>query len=240
MAFSSRVWGLGKALLLLGTLGATYLLFFALSMRLANSAREVAVPLLVGRTVNQARAMADDQGLALRVEEARRDDAKVAAGRVVAQDPPAGRTARRQRTVKVWLSAGPATTTAPAVIGESERTARMRLQAAGVELASVAEVRSDEAPPDVVVAQVPEAGARTSQVAVLVNRAAESRRHLMPDLIGTSGARAAEVLRQLGFRVSVVGEQPYPGVGPGTVLRQHPQAGFQVTPGQAISLEVSR
>jgi beta-lactam-binding protein with PASTA domain len=47
-------------------------------------------------------------------------------------------------------------------------------------------------------------------------------------------------MRNNGFRVAVVGRQSYPGVPAGVVLRQSPQAGFQVAPGEAISLEVSR
>jgi beta-lactam-binding protein with PASTA domain len=62
----------------------------------------------------------------------------------------------------------------------------------------------------------------------------------MPDLIGTDGERAASLLRGKGFRVAVVGQQPYPGVPAGVVLRQSPQAGFQIGPGDPISLEVSR
>ena len=63
---------------------------------------------------------------------------------------------------------------------------------------------------------------------------------MMPDLIGVNGERAADVLRSRGFRVAVVGDQPYPGVPAGVVLRQQPQAGFQISPGEPISLEVSR
>jgi len=37
-----------------------------------------------------------------------------------------------------------------------------------------------------------------------------------------------------------VGDHPYPGVPAGIVLRQSPQGGFQVAPGDPISLEVSR
>jgi beta-lactam-binding protein with PASTA domain len=33
---------------------------------------------------------------------------------------------------------------------------------------------------------------------------------------------------------------PYPGVTSDVVLRQSPQAGFQIAPGEPISLEVSR
>ena len=48
------------------------------------------------------------------------------------------------------------------------------------------------------------------------------------------------LLREQGFRVAVVGSMPYPGVAAGVVLRQNPQAGFQVAPGEPISIEVSR
>jgi beta-lactam-binding protein with PASTA domain len=55
-----------------------------------------------------------------------------------------------------------------------------------------------------------------------------------------NGERAAEFLRSRGFRVAVVGNHPYPGVPAGIVIRQTPAGGFQVAPGEAISLEVSR
>ena len=62
----------------------------------------------------------------------------------------------------------------------------------------------------------------------------------MPDLIGVDGSRAAGILRTRGFRATVVGDHPYPGVAPGIVLRQSPQAGFQIAPGEPISIEVSK
>jgi beta-lactam-binding protein with PASTA domain len=40
--------------------------------------------------------------------------------------------------------------------------------------------------------------------------------------------------------VAIVGSQPYAGVPSGTVLRQQPAGGFQVSPSDPISLEVSR
>ena len=78
------------------------------------------------------------------------------------------------------------------------------------------------------------------RVALLVNRAEAGARYVMPDLIGVNGDRAAEILRRQGFRVAVVGSTPYPGVAAGVVLRQSPQAGFQIAPGEPISIEVSR
>ena len=58
---------------------------------------------------------------------------------------------------------------------------------------------------------------------------------------GDSGfAAKLAALRRRGFRVTIVGSQPYPDVPPGTVVRQQPDGGFQVAAGEPISLEVSR
>ena len=240
MAFRTRVWSAGKVLLLGAALIATYGLFAAASMRLALRAREVQVPDLVNRTASEAAALAGTEGLTVRVDDARRPDPKISLDRVVAQEPPAGSIARQQRSIRVWLSAGARSSTVPALTGEPERSASARLARDGFELAGVAEIRSQAYPPDVVVAQDPAGNEPAARVALLVNRGEHGASYVMPDLIGVSGERAANILRDQGFRVAVVGSVPYPGVAAGVVLRQSPRAGFQVAPGEPISIEVSR
>jgi serine/threonine-protein kinase len=142
--------------------------------------------------------------------------------------------------VKVWLSDGPTASIVPSLVGESERTAQIRAQMASLRLASVAEIRSADAAAGVVIAQNPPPQSRAASVALLVNRGERGRTYVMPDLIGVDADQGADLLRARGLRVAVVGAQPYPGVGPGIVIRQAPQGGFQVAPGDAISLEVSR
>jgi serine/threonine-protein kinase len=240
MAFRNRVWSAGKLLLLGGALLLTYVLFALATMRIALRTRDVTVPTLVGKTVNDATAMLSEAGLNLKVEEGRRPDPKVPAGEILAQDPQAGASTRRERSVKVWVSSGPKAMVVPALIGESERTAQLRLQQDGLELAAVSEVRTGEYPSDAVIAQTPPPKSSAPRVALLVNRGERGATYVMPDLIGVNGDRAAEVLRSHAFRVAVVGDHPYPGVPAGVVLRQNPQAGFQIAPGEPISLEVSR
>jgi beta-lactam-binding protein with PASTA domain len=240
MAFTRRVWSAGKLLLLAGALFLTYVVFAAIGMRIALKTREVEVPVLTGKTVNEATAVLTEAGLHLKKEDARRLDPKVPAGHIVSQDPVAGARTRRERSVKVWVSAGPRSMVIPALGGESERTAQLRLQQEGLGLSAIAEIRSADYPSGTVVAQFPPAKAAAAQVALLVNRGERGARYVMPDLIGVNGERAADVLRTRGFRVSVVGDHPYPGVPAGIVLRQNPQAGFQIAPGEPISLEVSR
>jgi serine/threonine-protein kinase len=234
------VWGLGKLLLLGGALLLTYGLFAAAAMRIALKTRETVVPTLTGKTVNEATAVVSEAGLTLKVEEGRRPDPKVPAGQIVTQEPPGGISTRRQRSIKVWVSAGPRAMIVPAVVGDSERTADLRIRQQGLLLEALAEIRSADYSSGTIVAQSPTAGAHAGEVALLVNRGERGDSYVMPDLIGVNGDRASDLLRRRNFRVAIVGEQPYPGVPAGVVLRQNPQAGFQITPGEAISLEVSR
>jgi serine/threonine-protein kinase len=240
MPIRTRVWGFGKLVVLAGALAATFLVFAAIAMRVALRAREVEVPSLVGRTVNEATRDLGDLGMTLRVDPNQRPDDKVPAGRIMQQDPPSGVRARQQRTIRVWVSTGPRTTTVPVLVGQTDRTAQIRLQQDGVELGTVSEFRSPDYAADAVVAQDPPPASRAPQVAVLLNRGEQAVTYVMPDLIGMNGERAAEALRSRGFRVAIVGTQPYPGIPTGTVVRQQPDGGFQVGPGEAISIEVSR
>jgi serine/threonine-protein kinase len=240
MALRGSVWSAGKLLALGGALIATYLVFAIASMRVALNARDVQVPELVNRSVNEASALASANGLTIRVEDTPRLDPKVPAGHVLSQEPPAGTTVRRQRNLKVWVSAGPRPTTIPPLTGETERTAQLRLSQDGLSVATVSEIRSPDYPYDIVVAQDPDGKAPGTSVSLLVNRTEPEAHYVMPDLIGVNGDRAADLLRAHGFRVAIVGSTPYPGVSAGVVLRQSPQGGFQIAPGEAISIEVSR
>jgi serine/threonine-protein kinase len=240
MALTTRVLGAGKLLLIVAALLATYVLSAAIAARVALRAREVSVPTLIGQPLSSASVAVSEVGLSLKVDQARRSDPKVGPGRIAQQDPPAQAVARRGRTVRVWLSTGGAATAVPSVIGETEQGASLQLQQAGLTLEGVSEVRSNDLAADVVVAQDPPAGTRADAVSLLVNRSDRAAAYVMPDLIGLDAAQAADVMRTDGFRVAIVGQSPYPGVPAGFVIRQSPQAGFQVTPGDAVSLEVSR
>jgi serine/threonine-protein kinase len=240
MALRTRVWSAGKLLVLGGALLATYVLFAVASMRIALRAREVVVPDFTNHTASEASAMAGDLGLSIKLDDSRRPDPKIAAGRVLAQDPPAGVTARPQRSIRVWLSAGQHAATVPAVVGETERSAQLRLASDGLAIAAVSEIRSPAYASDIVIAQTPPAKSAGAAVSLLVNRSDRGVNYVMPDLIGVNGDRAANILRGHGFRVAVVGSTPYPGIAAGIVVRQSPQGGFQIAPGEPISLEVSR
>src|SRR5262245_32232063 len=240
MPFTTRVWSAGRLLAIAGCLVITYLLFAVTAMRVALRVREVPVPELRNHTVAEATDTLAAEGLVLNVDEAGRLDPKIPSGHIALQDPAAGTITRRQRSIKVWVSRGPRVTVIPALTGESERSATLRLQQDGLSVTSVAEVRSPEYPSGAIIAQEPPGAAQGTAVALLVNRGEQSHRYVMPDLIGVTGSRAVDLMRARGFRVTIVRELPYPGIPAGIVLRQYPSAGFQISAGDPISLEVSR
>jgi beta-lactam-binding protein with PASTA domain len=240
MALSTRVLGAGRYVVLGAALLATFVISFGVAMRLAVRSRDVAVPKLVGQTVNTAGRSLQNLGLPLKVEEQRRRDPAVPAGVIVAQDPTAGTRTRPPRSVRVWVSAGAGARAIPSFVGAPERTAALRVESDGLKLLSGAAVRTADYPVGSVIAQAPGAGQRSDGVALLVNQGEQGRSYVMPDLIGTVSSGAAEALRARGFRVAETNSYEYPGVPPGIVLRQAPQAGYQIAPGDAISLEVSR
>jgi beta-lactam-binding protein with PASTA domain len=223
------------AIALLVTFGA----FFLTGMRVANRAREVKVPSLQGLSMADANRALADVGLVLKVE-MRRADPKVPADHVLAQDPDAGSVLRRQRQVRVRISDGQRDPAVPSVVGMAERTAEMVLAQDKIDIAERAEIRSRTVEAGAVVAQDPPSKVSSAKVSLLVNRGEESAAFVMPDVIGALSARVVDILRRHGFRVTVAAEVPYPGIAPGIVVRQSPQAGFRIGYGEAVQLEVSR
>ena len=240
MPIGRRVWGVGKVLLLVGALLATFVAFFLISMRVAIRAGQVQVPDLTGLTVEDATLALQQLQLRPRIEEVRRSDDKVASGRVAQQDPPGGVEARPQRTVKVWVSSGPHTTPVPSLVGQSERTARMRLEQDGVALTSVSEIWSSEYAVDAVIAQDPPPPTLAPRVSLLVNRGPRPVIYLMPSLLGLDAGRVEPVLQSSGFRVTVVESPNYPGIPPGVIVRQQPASGSQVPEDASVTIEVSK
>ena len=140
----------------MGALGLTFLVFFGVSMRVALRARDVQVPSLVGRTVNEATAALADRGLALRVEENQRPDDKIEVGKVMQQEPDSRRHGAAS-THRARL--GQFGTRAHDRAGSSSARTNAPHKAACSSRAwivsSVSEFRSRDYPADAVVAQDP-------------------------------------------------------------------------------------
>jgi beta-lactam-binding protein with PASTA domain len=236
----SRVWSAGRLLVLATALAVTYGAFFLTSMRVATRAREVKVPDVRGKSLTVASQALTAAGLAVRLDPLRRPDPTVPADHVLTQEPEAGAIIRRERAVRLRVSEGVRAPVIPAVVGMTERAAEMTLTQEHIQVTARAEVHTSQYDPGVVVAQDPPAKSRGAGITLLINRARSGDSYVMPDLIGTPGQRAADVLRKQGFIVAITAETPYPGLPRGIVIRQNPQPGFQLAIGEPVSLEISR
>lgn len=226
---------LGLALLVTGALSALA------TMRVVLTSQDVMVPSLLSKRIPEAGALAARQGLSLRLE-GKRNDARVPADHILAQEPPPGSTLKAHRSIRVWLSLGPQRLTVPAVEGETLRTARLSLEQAQVPVGRVVEV-DDRAEEGRVLVQHPppgEAEALGEGISLLVSRGPGNVDYLMPDLIGRKADDVLEGLRWVGLKVAEIRYRTYPGVAPGIVLRQLPPAGHRVSPRTSVSLDVSK
>jgi len=62
----------------------------------------------------------------------------------------------------------------------------------------------------------------------------------MPDLIGQPAELVASRARNEGFKVGKMNYKKYPGVDPGVVIQQKPQAGYRLSKNDVILLDVSQ
>jgi len=235
LGFVARNALLGAALAATAGLSALF------TMRVILSARDVAVPSLVGRPFAEAEAQAQRRVLVLRIE-GRRHHPSIAADRIVAQEPPAGAALKAHRAVRVWVSLGPRRATVPPIEGQSARTARIALEQGGVPVDRLVEV-VDAAPEGTVIVQRPspgEADLSSGGASLLVSRGPGGASFVMPDLIGRDAEAAMRLLQAAGLKVGDVRYRSYPGVAPGIVLRQVPAAGYRVDGRTALVLDVSR
>ncbi len=99
------------------------------TLEVSSGPEQVAVPSVVGRTEDEARALLTAAGLQVGVT--RRDDDKADPGTVLSQDPPAGGKVDRGSTVSLVVARQPAEVPVPDVTGLDEATALERLRADG-------------------------------------------------------------------------------------------------------------
>jgi serine/threonine-protein kinase len=168
-----------------------------------------------------------------------RNDALIAAGHVVAQDPRAGIGRRRGTTVRLVVSLGPELISVPAVAaGTTYERATELLSARGF-LIRREDVFDASVGKGEVVSTAPASGVLVEKgetVTVKVSKGPQMER--VPDVAGNSLADARAELRSAGFAVAVSHERS-DTVAKGSVIRQTPKPGRDAARGSTVSLVVS-
>ncbi len=210
------------------------------AMRLAIHGREVAVPKLVGLSMEQAERITAANGLLLEAE-SRFYSSNVQEGRIVSQLPAPGIHVRRGWRMRVAVSLGRQRAVIPDLVGQSPRAAEINARRRGLDVGEVAVAHLPQAPPDQVIAQSPPPNSQTAsspKINLLVSVPEEAQTYVMPNLVGRRLAEASQAIQQAGLRLAPVTAPANGGSSP-TILKQWPPPGQRVNPGMTVSVEVA-
>jgi serine/threonine-protein kinase len=213
-----------------------------LSMRKAVRGGEVAVPALLGQSIEDATRKLQNVGLLLE-KSGERMDASIPEGMIVSQDPPEGSRLKRNRKVRVLVSLGKEVLRVPELVGQPARRAEIGLRQSGLKLGQIAYVTSSASEADRILAQEPPPGSqriREGTVDLLVSRGDRPKIWVMPEVEGRDLASVTRLFSRAGLRVTNVRrEAATTDVPSGTVIQQVPPSGFPLREGDSISLTVS-
>jgi serine/threonine-protein kinase len=212
------------------------------AMRFAIRGREVEVPQLMGKTKEEAEEILRNIGLNLKVSSSRFSP-NVEEGKVLEQIPSSGARLKVDRTVKVLISLGQQQFAVPNLVGASLRAAQLTLQQRRLVLGNTLYTHIGEGEPSTVVYQSPKPGTLEGSdpsVNIVISLGAPAQYFIMPDLIGRPAELVASRARSEGFRIGRLNYVKYPGVEPGVVIQQKPQAGYRLGKSDPILLDVSQ
>jgi serine/threonine-protein kinase len=212
------------------------------AMRFAIRGREVAVPSLVGKTEAEAAEILANNGLLLKVS-SKRFSSDIPEGQILEQIPSSGTRLKTNRTVKVLLSLGDRRFAVPNLLGTSLRAAQLMLAQRRLTVGNTLYAHTATGEPSTVAYQSPPPGTiegSDPSVNVLISLGPPAEFFIMPDLIGRPAEIVMARARNEGFRVGKVNYRSYPGVEPGVVIQQKPQAGYRLSKSETIFLDVSQ
>jgi serine/threonine-protein kinase len=211
-------------------------------MRFAIRGKEVEVPKLMGKTKEEAEQILRNGGLKLRITSSR-FSSDIAEGKVLEQIPAAGTRLKADRTVKVLISLGEQRFAVPNLMGTSLRAAQLTLAQRRFMLGNTVYTHTDDGESSTVVYQSPKPGTQEGtdpSVDIVISLGPPAQYFIMPDLIGKPAELVSGRVRTEGFHLGKVNYRKYPGVEPGVVIFQKPQAGYRLTKPDVIFLDVSQ
>ncbi|MFJ2829457.1 Stk1 family PASTA domain-containing Ser/Thr kinase [Streptomyces sp. NPDC087263] len=197
---------------------------------------KVAVPALVGMTLDEARSAADNVGLTLTVAK-REACADQPTDYVCTQSPTDGELDKGE-AVSVTVSTGAPKVEVPDVVDKDEDDASGILEDEGFKV-KLRHVESTE-DPGTVLEQDPEGGDKVEKgTEITLTVAKEADKSTVPDLTGKTASEARELLAENDLKLGDTTEVDN-GAEAGTVVGQSVPSGEEVDPGSTIDIQVAK
>jgi eukaryotic-like serine/threonine-protein kinase len=202
---------------------------------LTNRTQQVTVPQVVGADQANAEAKLRQEGFKV---DSTSKFSEQPDGRVIGQDPSGNAKADKGSTVTLTVSKGREQVTVPQVVGLTAKSARGRLDKAGL-TANERDENSTTVEKGRVISASPGEGEKVdkgSSVTLVVSSGPEQV--AVPDVTGKSFDEASSTLQAAGLKVTRSDKES--DQDPGTVLAQNPKGGVQVATGSAVALVVAK
>lgn len=204
-----------------------------------TAGRTTPTPDVVGLTADAARAQLQAAGLQVALgPEAFSED--VAAGFVMATDPPAGAGVRIGAPVTLMLSRGPERVSVPDLAERTPAQATEELTGAGLGIGATTRSYDARVPAGQVIGTTPPAGDPVRPGAVIDIVVSKGPRPVdLPDVVGRKAGKAEDTLGSLGLQVEIKSRFA-DDVPKGEVISMDPPAGTTVPEGSTATLVTSK
>lgn len=223
------LWILIAALVVLG---------IGLFAYMAMGGKTATVPNVVGMSQTDAQAAITAAGFKVGAVDSTQTVSSADVGKVVAETPAPGTTAKQGTNINIVVSGGQKLTSVPAVTGMTQAAAEAALTAAGL-TSGVTNGASNVVPKGSVVSQAPAAGQQVpagTSVGLVVSTGAGSV--AVPSVVGQSQADAQAALKAAGLGAKST--TAYNSATAGNVYGQTPAAGVLVAPGSIVTIQISQ
>ncbi|MCM2388861.1 Stk1 family PASTA domain-containing Ser/Thr kinase [Streptomyces albipurpureus] len=195
---------------------------------------DISVPILVGKTVEEAQGLATNARVEIAQSGSQRCDQPK--DTICSQTPASGRM-QQGETVQYVLSEGAPKIEVPDVTEKSQESAEEALARKGFEV-DVKRVESSDKPPGTVIKQDPEANSMAEQKSTVTITIAKREQVNVPPLVGNQLASARQQLTTLKFQIReefVDSDKPKD-----EILEQNPPGGSKADANSTVTIKISK
>ncbi len=219
-----------------------FLLSAVASFRLTLAGEVVNIPNLIDKTFDEVKSELSDKKLTV-VQSDYQMHPRIEKGKIIFQDPPAGKRIKLNGLVKVIVSSGKEKVSVPQLVNKMEQSINPLLREADLRKGKISHIYTPKHAAGRIVSQYPPADVevgRESRVSILVSQGKNEDIFIMPDLLGRRAEPVIDWLENLEFRVGDTRRAPYGDLEAGIIIHQTPQQGFPIKKRTLITLEVSK
>ncbi len=207
-----------------------------------GKAKELAVPNVVGKTAEEAKAILEEEGFKVEINDTI-ISSEYEPGEVTSQDPEAGMMVKvKGTTIVLNVCKNKSEGTIPDVTNRLVRDAIYLLELNGFKQGEVKAIDSD-LPKDTVVRQNPGGNLpaeKGATVDLFISKGAtEPTEAKMPTVLGLSQEKAQEVLVEAGFTLGSVEKENSTAYAADVVMWQQYAPGDMVAKGKAVNIKIS-